>query len=255
MFFVLSKILDFFVTPLSWALVCFLLSFLLKKEVIRKRLRVTGIVILLVFTNPWLIKNIIYSWEVPPVKSESIVQPYDVGIVLGGSMRYYDPDMNRVVYSSSVDRLLQAMQLYHDGKIKKILLSGGSGFVNYQDWKESGLIAKVLLKSGVKEEDIILENGSRNTYENAVNSVDMLKSGKYGRKILLITSAFHMRRSLMCFEKLNFKVDPFSVDIRSAIHINTLDRIIQPDAECMMQWDMLIHEWVGIVMYKLMGYC
>ncbi len=255
MFFVLSKILDFFVTPLAWALLSFLLSFVLKKEKLRKRLRVAGLVILLVFTNPWLITKLIYAWEVPPVKSESIVQPSDVGIVLGGSMRYYDPDMNRVVYSSSVDRLLQAMQLYHDGKIKKILLSGGSGFVNYQDWKESGLIAKVLLKSGVKEADILLENGSRNTYENAVNSVAMLKSGKHGNRVLLITSAFHMRRSLMCFEKCAFQVDPFSVDTRSAIHINTLDRIIQPDAECLMQWDLLIHEWVGIVMYKLMGYC
>ncbi len=255
MFFVLSKILDFFVTPLSWVLMCFVLSFFLKKDVIRKRLRLAGMVILIVFTNPWLITRVIYAWEVAPVSLEKTVQPYDVGIVLGGSMRYYDPDLNRVVYSSSVDRLLQAMQLYHDGKIKKILLSGGSGFVNYQDWKESGLIAKVLLKSGVKEDDIILENGSRNTYENAVNSVEMLKSGKYGSKILLITSAFHMRRSLMCFDKLNFKVDPFSVDIRSAIHIQTLDRIIQPDAECLVQWDLLIHEWVGIVMYKLMGYC
>lgn len=255
MFFVLSKILDFFVTPLSWVLICFILSFILRKEIIRKRLRMTGMIILLVFTNPWLITRVIYAWEVKPVKSESIVQPYDVGVVLGGSMRYYDPDLNRVVYSSSVDRLLQALQLYHDGKIRKILLSGGSGFVNYQDWKESGLIAKVLLKSGVKEEDIILENGSRNTYENAANSVALLRPGKYGSKVLLITSAFHMRRSLMCFEKLNFKVDPFSVDIRSAIHIQTLDRIIQPDAECLVQWDLLIHEWVGIVMYKVMGYC
>lgn len=211
--------------------------------------------ILLIFSNPWIITQVIYAWEVPARKSETMKEPYDVGIVLGGSMRYYDPDLNRVVYSSSVDRLLQALQLYHDGKIRKILLSGGSGFVNFQEWKESGLIAKVLLKSGVPEEDILLENHSRNTYENAVQSAEMLRVGKYGQRFLLITSAFHMRRSLLCFEKAKLKVDPFSVDLRSAIHIKTLDRIIQPDAECFVQWDLLIHEWVGIVMYKLMGYC
>lgn len=255
MFFLLSKILDFFVTPLAWVLLCFAVSFVVKNDRLRKRLRMAGVILLLVFTNPWLIKRAVYAWEIPPVKSEEIAQPYDVGIVLGGSMRYFDPSVNRVVYSSSVDRLLQALQLYHDGKIKKILLSGGSGFVNYQDWKESGLIAKVLLKSGVKVEDIILENSSRNTYENALHAVEMLRSGTYGQRVLLITSAFHMRRSLMCFEKLQFKVEPFSVDLRSAVHIQTLDRIIQPDAECLMQWDMLIHEWVGIVMYKMMGYC
>lgn len=255
MFFLLSKILDFFVTPLSWVLICFVVSLLGKNKGRQRKFRIAAVVILMVFTNPWLVSRVIYAWEVPAVNAEKIHPAYDVGIVMGGSMRYFDPDLNRVVYSSSVDRLLQTMQLYHDGKIKKILLSGGSGFVNFQDWKESGLISKVLLKSGVKEEDILLENNSRNTYENAVNTAQMLKGGKYGQRFLLITSAFHMRRSQMCFDKTGLKTDPFSVDLRSAIHINTLDRIIQPDAECLVQWDMLIHEWVGIVMYKLMGYC
>lgn len=254
MFFILSKILDFFFTPLAWIFLCILLSIVLNNKKWKSRLRITSLVILLVFTNPWLIGKTMEAWEIAPVNTEEITQPYDVGIVLGGSMRYYDQSVDRVVYSSSVDRLLQAMQLYHDKKIKKILLSGGSGFVNFQDWKESGLIAKVLLKSGVPENDILLENGSRNTYENASLSKEILKGSKYGSRFLLITSAFHMRRSLMCFEKVNLKVDPFSVDTRSAAYINTLDKIIQPDAECLTQWDLLLHEWVGILMYWMMGY-
>ena len=63
------------------------------------------------------------AWEVPAINAQKISDPYDVGIVLGGSMRYYDQSVDRVVYSSSVDRLLQALQLYHDKKIKKILPS------------------------------------------------------------------------------------------------------------------------------------
>jgi len=254
MFFLLSKILDFFITPLAWILLCVLFSIILKNKKWKSRLRMASLAILLVFTNPWLISRVMSAWEVAPVNTDDITQPYDVGIVLGGSMRYYDQSVDRVVYSSSVDRLLQALQLYHDKKIKKILLSGGSGFVNFQDWKESGLIAKVLLKSGVPEEDIILENGSRNTHENASLSKEILNGNKYGNRFLLITSAFHMRRSLMCFEKVNLNTDPFSVDTRAATYINTLDRIIQPDAECLTQWDLLLHEWIGILMYKMMGY-
>ncbi|MBK9319984.1 MAG: YdcF family protein [Bacteroidetes bacterium] len=117
------------------------------------------------------------------------------------------------------------------------------------------LIAEVLLKSGVPAADMILENESRNTYENAIHSAEMLSDGKNGTRFLLITSAFHMRRSLMCFEKAGLKVVDFPVDTRSAPHINTLDKIIQPDAECLSQWDMLLHEWIGLVMYKIMGYC
>jgi len=190
---------------------------------------------LLFFTNPWIVSKVVSAWEIPSMDSRIIIQPFDVGIVMGGSMRYYDPGVGRVVYSSSVDRLIQAMQLYHDGKIKKIMLTGGSGFVNFQDWKESGLIAKFLLSSGIPESDIILENNSRNTYENAALSADILKRQPSSKRQLLITSGFHMRRSLLCFKKAGLDPVPFSVDIRSASHINTLDRLIQPDAECLVQ--------------------
>lgn len=254
MFFLLSKILDFFITPLSWIMGCFLLSFILKKAKLKNRFRGMAFLLLMLFTNPWLADTVVYSWEITPVSSKKIDKPYDVGIVLGGSMRYYDPVAERVVYSLGVDRLIQALQLYHDGKIKKILLSGGSGYVNFQEWKEAMLIADVLQKSGVPKEDVIQENVSRNTWENALQSAAILHSGAYGKNFLLITSAFHMRRSLMCFEKVDLKVAPFSVDPRSAPHIRTLDRIIQPDAECLSQWDMLLHEWMGILMYMLMGF-
>lgn len=255
-FFLLSKILDFFVTPLAWILLLLSLSFIFRsRPKLQFRLRCAGLLLLLLFTNPWLVTRVLSCWEIPAINAAAIRQPYDVGVVMGGSMRYYDPAINRVVYSSSVDRLLQALQLYHDGKIRKILLSGGSGFVNYQEWKESGLIARVLLKSGVKEADILLENSSRNTYENALNTAVLLRDGRYGHRFLLITSAFHMRRSQLCFEKAGLKIDPFSADVRSAVHIHTLDRLIQPDADCLVQWDMLLHEWVGILMYKWMGYC
>lgn len=255
MFFVLSKILDFFCTPLCWVFICFLMALLYRRRGLAKRWVLTSATLLLVFSNPFLITLVTSAWEIDGLRSTDIREPYDVGIVLGGSMRHYDPLLDRVVYSTSVDRLLQAMQLYHEGKIKRILLSGGSGYVNFQDWKESGLLSKVLLKGGVPQEAILLENSSRNTYENAEMSSVMLRTGQYGRRFLLITSAFHMRRSLLCFEKQGLHTDPFAVDQKAATHILTLDRLIQPDAECLSLWDQLLHEWVGIFMYKLMGYC
>lgn len=195
-----------------------------------------------------------HAWEIPVRKSSTITKPYDIGVVMGGSMRYYDTDAGRIVYSNSVDRMLQALQLYHDGHIHKILLTGGSGFVNFQEWKESGLIAEVLLKSGVKQEDIILENNSRNTYENAVMSARIIKNMQQKPTVLLITSASHMRRSMACFQKAGISPDPFSVDVRSGAGIYTPDKLIQPDAENLLTWDHLIHEWIGMLMYKLAGY-
>jgi uncharacterized SAM-binding protein YcdF (DUF218 family) len=255
MFFVLSKILDFFIAPITWIIILLLLGLIIqKKKVLKKRFLWIGFLLLIILSNPFLADRTMKAWEVNPIAHASIAQPYDVGIVLGGSMRYFDQSVGRVVYSNSVDRLLQALQLYHAGKIKKILLSGGSGFVNYQEWKESGLLADVLLKSGVGKEDLILENNSKNTYENLLMSNEILKKGAYGSRFLLITSGFHMRRSLLCCKKVGIKADPYAVDIRSNTAVVTLDKIILPEADSLSTWDAMIHEWVGIIMYKFMGY-
>lgn len=254
MFFLLSKILDFLVTPLCWILLAVLASLLLKSEIHKRRFRILAISMLLFFTNPFIIDRLMYAWEVPTKPAKSLTKTYDVGIVMGGSLRYYDTGADRMVYSASVDRMIQALQLYHDGHIRKILLTGGSGFVNFQEWKESGLIADILMKSGVPAEDILLENNSRNTYENAVYSAAILKKGNYGTDYLLITSASHMRRSMACFEKAGITTTPFSVDPRSGSGMYTPDKLIQPDAENMVTWDALLHEWVGMLMYLMMGY-
>jgi uncharacterized SAM-binding protein YcdF (DUF218 family) len=257
MFFVLSKILDLLISPTIWIIGCFLFALILrnKKATISKRLFIAGVISILFFTNPFMVNWVMNKWEVSAYSSEEIKSPYEVGIVLGGSTRYYDNVSKRMVFSSSADRLMQAVELYHQGKIKKIFLSGGSGFVNFQEWKESEKLYPLLVNCGVKPEDIWMENNSRNTYENAVETTKVLKQKGSSSKCLLITSAFHMRRSIACYEKANLSVVPYAVDVRSGGPIYTLDRLIQPDAEALVAWDLLTHEWFGYIVYQLMGYC
>jgi hypothetical protein len=257
MFFVLSKILDLLISPIIWIIGCFLIAFILrnKKATISKKLFIAGVMAVLFFTNPFIVNWVMHQWEVSAYSSDEIKSPYEVGIVLGGSTRYYDNVSKRMVFSSSADRLIQAIDLYHQGKIKKVFLSGGSGFVNFQEWKESEKLYPLLVSCGVKPEDIWMENISRNTYENAIETAKVLKQKGVTTKCLLITSAFHMRRSIACCNKANLNVAAYSVDVRSGGDIYTIDRLIQPDAESLVAWDLLTHEWVGYVMYKIMGYC
>jgi len=257
MFFVLSKILDLLISPTIWIIGCIVIAFFLrnKKAIISKKLYTAAVMAILFFTNPFIVNWVMYQWEVSAYSSDEIKTPYEVGIVLGGSTRYYDNDSKRMVFSSSVDRLMQAVDLYHHGKIKKIFLSGGSGFVNFQDWKESEKLYPLLVSNGVKPEDILMENNSRNTYENAIETAKVLNQKGITSKCLLITSAFHMRRSIACCEKANLKVDAYSVDVRSGGSIFTLDRLIQPDPEALVAWDLLTHEWVGYLIYRIMGFC
>lgn len=123
-----------------------------------------------------------------------------------------------------------------------------------QSDKESDIIVKVLLQSGIPMNDIIIENQSRNTYENAIFSTEILHQNFPDSKVLLITSAFHMRRSLACFRKAGMILDPYPVDKKARHETITPDRIFLPDPGCLIYWDILIHEWIGMVTYKIQGY-
>ena len=239
--------------PLTWVIVLTILGVLGKPY--SRRCRIAAVALLLFFTNPFFLNLAMRSWEIPGRAIHNITEPYDVAIVLGGSMRYYNGELERPVYSSSVDRLIQAISLYRKGKVKKILLTGGSGRISAPDEKESAILFGVLKDAGIPAADIILENESRNTYQNAVETARILKSGSHGTRFLLITSAFHMRRSLACFSKAGINADPWSVDQKSGAITYTPDRLLVPEAAVMEYWDILFHEWVGVIVYKAAGYC
>jgi uncharacterized SAM-binding protein YcdF (DUF218 family) len=254
MIFLLFKILYFLFTPLVWITAIFLFAVFTKNQKRKKRLFRIGVILLIVLTNPFVLNTVMKRWEVPSRTVAGITVPFDVGIMLGGSMRYYNGDVNRPVYGSGVDRLIQTVELYKAGKIKKILLSGGSGRLLQQQVRESQTLKDVLVRMAVPEEDIILENESRTTNENIKFTSELLKSNPELKNILLITSGFHMRRSLACCKKYGLTVTPFSVDERSGEGLYTPDKILIPDAEVLVSWDILMHEWAGFVMYKLAGY-
>lgn len=252
MFFILSKLLHFLVSPLSWIIILLISGIFIKKR--RPRFFAYAILLLFVFTNPFLINIVMHAWEVPSRNSKTISVPYEGGIVLGGAMRYFNTTMERPVYGSSVDRLMQTIALYQEGKIRKIILAGGSGFVTMQDPKESEILYRFLVKMNIPAEDILIEKESRNTHENAVNTITLLRSKHVTGKFLLITSGYHMRRSLGCFEKAEFPVDPYSVDEHSGVSTYTPDKLFLPEAENLQTWDLLVHEWIGYVTYKIVGY-
>jgi len=254
MFFILSKTLEFLILPLTWIIIMFLWGLIRFRKPKGKLLVQTAFIMLVIFTNPFIANSVMQAWETESVSMASIEKPYDVAILMGGSLRYYNSEMQRPVFSGSVDRLIQTIYLYKNGKIKNILLSGGSGRLLLQDEKESEIIVEVLKNAGVADSDIILENNSRNTYENAIESVKILNERFPGKSYLLVTSSFHMRRSLACFVKTGISPDPYPVDEKSGKGTLTPDRLILPDSESLGIWETLMHEWVGYIIYKLNGY-
>ena len=254
MFFYLSKILHFLIAPFTWFILLALAAWLTKKQPRKRKLWISAFCVLIIFSNPFIANKAMQSWEMPQVRTDSFKNPYEVGILLGGSLRGFDDQLGRPVYSHSVDRLLQTIALYKSGKIKKILLSGGSGSITRPEERESNIILKVLEETGIPKSDIISENDSRNTYENAVYSAALLKQFHLEGKTLLITSSFHMRRSLACFHKAGIRPDVFPVDPRSHNGSYTPENLIIPHPGALLTWDALLHEWLGMLTYKLAGY-
>lgn len=254
MFFIISKILSFVISPVNWIIACLIVAAFKRKEK-RKKWLVTGLVMLVFFTNPFIINLVLQAWEVKAIKISDIPQTCEAGIMMGGTIRYYNSNTSRPVFGSGADRFMQTLELYTRKKIKKIIFTSGSGSLMYKDAKESDFLRSQVLRIGIDSTDVIAESNSRNTFENAQLTAQIIKNKKLIGPFILITSAFHMRRSVLCFKKAGIEVIPFAVDQRSGKIMLTPDKIILPDTERLNDWDLLLHEWLGLLTYKILGYC
>ena len=105
------------------------------------------------------------------------------------------------------------------------------------------------MEVGVPKEDILIENKSRNTYENAKYTSELL--GDNTENLLLITSAWHMKRANLCFQKFNLNCDKFPTDYTMKDKEFNLTYLILPTARTYERWEILIKEWVGFVVYTI----
>jgi uncharacterized SAM-binding protein YcdF (DUF218 family) len=232
----------------------FILGVVLKKRTLKRKFLILGIVYLLFFSNQFIVHEALLILEVAPTPYENIKEDYEVGIVLGGVTNTKKLPRDRVYFYKGADRITHAFQLYKSGKIKKILVSGGSSNIFNTEHIEADNLYDFLILCGVPPADIILERNARNTYENAKFSAEILNSEYPGSKHLVITSAFHLRRSMLCFRKLNIEVDGFSTDFYTHTRIYGLDLLIVPDPAAFKDWHIVIHELLGLVFYKIAGY-
>ncbi|NNF01797.1 MAG: YdcF family protein [Bacteroidia bacterium] len=254
MFFILSKLLYFIVSPLAWVVILGILVLFTKNPKNKKRRAIIAFALLLFFSNPFILNQVMHSWEPQAMKVSDVKAEYDIAVLLGGAMRYYNSETDRLVYGSSVDRVMVCAELYHEEKVKKILISGGSGSMVFQDMKEAPLLAKTFRDAGVANDDIIMESESRNTHENAIESAKILKDRYPGARVLLVTSAYHLPRSIACFEKQGIEVTGFPCDQHSGKQFFTPDRLLIPHAVNLVTWEKLLHEWLGFIVYKVTGY-
>jgi len=238
MFFILSKVLFFIIQPVNWIVFPLLYALLGKNKLLKRRCLILGVCAAIFFTNHFVFNSFVKIWEVDTIKTDEIVKTYDIGILLGGYSNFFvRPDDDRHNYNERGGRFFQTYELYKKGKFKKFLLTGGSGFM-----------------FGTEKSEAILARDSKNTFENALFTKEILDKSYPNAKCLLITSAWHMRRSKGCFDKVGIQYTPFSVDFIGEKSRLAPASIIIPNSETLWRWELIVKEIVGTVAYKVRGY-
>jgi uncharacterized SAM-binding protein YcdF (DUF218 family) len=170
-------------------------------------------------------------------------------VVLGGSFvtGTESKERNQVFLNNSSERLTKALEIYKKNPRILILFSGFSNSISPQGWNESEMAKKFFLDQGVRVDNLILENKSRNTFENIKFSKDIISNykGTWG----LITSASHMPRSFLAFKKQGLVLEPINVDYRTGTSkIFWLNFSI---SRGLSSWTIVFHEVMGLAYYKL----
>ena len=177
----------------------------------------------------------------------------DAIVLLAGAIGGVLPPRVTSDLSGAADRVLHAARLYRAGKAPLIITSGGDVFPQQHSRPESDLIAELLVEWGVKLTDIIIENQSRNTYENAQLSRQILKDRKIQR-VLLVTSALHMPRALAIFKSAGIDVVPSPTDFHAVDYSQPalLDWI--PSVGALQATTSAIKEYLGYHVYRWRGW-
>lgn len=190
------------------------------------------------------------EWPYPPVQ---LSQRPGALVVLSGYMHPPEEgdDQPRLAIDSFY-RCRHALRLYREVGGCPVLVSGGpsSGVPGGPPLAEA--MRSFLIEAGVKPADILVENRSQTTYENALNSCALLEARGI-EHIVLVTDAKHMARAARCFRKQGMDVTPAPCNyVTTKFHNDWRDYL--PSPEGALKFQAAVHEWVGLAYYWLRGW-
>jgi uncharacterized SAM-binding protein YcdF (DUF218 family) len=243
--FLFKKIVTISLLPPGIIIVLLILAVLFLKK--RFRLFMVGLVVIIFVvsiapTKDLLLAPLENAYRIPPIEQ---IKKADVYVLLGGGAEESAPDLygKGVVSGDGLIRLLTVYRLYRMER-KPIIASGGSVF---NRGSESEIARKILIQLGAKPEDIIVETKSRDTFENAQCTAEI--AAKRGMKrIVLVTSAFHMKRSVLLFKRHFIDITPFPAGYYTSQQPYDPMHYF-PSADSMAQFCAALKEYMGLFFY------
>ncbi len=175
-----------------------------------------------------------------------------VGIIsLGGAVnQLMTRARGQTALSGAAERLTTFIALGRRHPRLKLVYTGGSASLIYPEVKETLVVKRLLAELGFDPDRVIYEDQSRNTHENAVFTRELIDP-KPGERWVLLTSAFHMPRSVGVFRAAGWDVIPYPVDYR--INPDLPYGFWRSPSAGLGQLSAGMHEWIGLLVYRLLG--
>lgn len=250
MFFIASKVLWLLGSPLHLLLFCLGLGLIRARHPLGRRLAWASFALLVVIgfapVGALLLRPLEDRFPPPPA---SMAPPQGI-IVLGGAIdEIISTTRGQPSLNESAERITAAVALARRYPQAKLVYSGGSAALIHHEAKEAQFARQLWRDLGVPDERMIIEDQSRNTYEDALFTQKIIPVDAGGTWIL-ITSAFHMPRAIGVFRALGMKPIPYPVDYQTTG--TSADFRPQTDAaRAWLNFEIGAREWIGLAAYRL----
>ena len=253
--FIASKILALITQPLLWVFVLLFLSLLVLRRWPRAGRRLVGMALAVLVLMAWkpLPEAIIRQLEsrYPEMAPNAKLEGYVGVVVLGGATESGRTQMAHVqpMLNDAAERMTGTVAVLRANPQLRVLFTGGEGALMGVGQSEAERAKMFFDSLGLSGPQVQYESASRNTYENAVLTAK-LQGVDPTQRWLLVTSAWHMPRSMATFAKAGWNVTAYPVDFRTGDSSDWLDFSMAGGA---VEWQLALHELVGLLAYKLTG--
>jgi uncharacterized SAM-binding protein YcdF (DUF218 family) len=254
MFFTLSKILAILVEPLAYPYLLLAVAVVMRWRRRRRMMKIciAGALLLpllygVLFLSRAPLQYLESRYDIPALSGP----PVDGVIVLGGHTVFGDisESRNQPQQNRAADRLTKGLMLHRTNPGSTLLFSGFDGRLTPAGWSEAETIRRLVAELGVANDGIIYESTSRNTYENAVNSLAVAVP-QPGSRWVLVTSAAHMPRAKGAFAAAGWdSIIAYPVDFQTGTGSSDIFDL-EAGTDAVRTW---LHEFVGIAAYWATG--
>lgn len=222
---------------------------------IAKASMLSGLIVLYLLSTPLFANQIVRFLEKPFFHDAQLPRDCSAIVVLGGSGVALEPPRIHPEINQAGDRLVHAAWLYSQGYAPRIITSGGTVVGAFKKSVPEGVHNALFLRNiGIDSASIIIEAKAKNTADHGPLIAQILDSLHLAKRIILVTSATHMSRSVALFKKSGYTVYPSAADFNAMLRSFNEVKDILPSANALASTTTALHELYGMAGYWILGW-